>query len=58
MGVVGLWIGLCIGLVIVAIALIAVWSMRSRRLVEELSTREAAGTRHRQSAADRHTLCL
>lgn len=41
-GVVGLWIGLGIGLGIVAIALITVWSMRSRRLVEELSTREAA----------------
>jgi len=35
-GVVGLWIGLCVGLVAVAIALLAVWSLRVRVLAVEL----------------------
>ena len=41
-GVVGLWIGLGIGLAIVAVVLITVWSMRARALVEQMATREAA----------------
>ena len=36
-GVVGLWVGLCIGLTIVAIVLIAVWSLRSRLLEKEIT---------------------
>jgi MATE family, multidrug efflux pump len=42
-GVIGLWVGLCIGLTIVAIVLIAVWSLRSRALVQEHVSRHAAG---------------
>jgi len=34
-GVVGLWIGLSAGLITVAIALMAVWSVRSRELLRE-----------------------
>ena len=41
-GVVGLWIGLCIGLIVVAVVLIAVWSARSRMLVEDHTARQAA----------------
>ena len=41
-GVIGLWIGLGAGLVIVAVALIAVWALRSRLLVEEHAARRAA----------------
>jgi MATE family multidrug resistance protein len=41
-GVIGLWIGLCAGLVIVAVALIAVWSWRTRLLAQEHVARDAA----------------
>lgn len=41
-GVVGLWIGLCVGLVSVALALIAVWSLRTRVLFEDYGARRAA----------------
>jgi MATE family multidrug resistance protein len=41
-GVVGLWIGLCTGLVIVSIVLIAVWSMRTREMLADNRQRDAA----------------
>src|SRR5262245_46502520 len=41
-GVVGLWIGLCTGLVIVALTLITVWSVRTREMLAEHSARHAA----------------
>ncbi len=41
-GVIGLWIGLCVGLVSVAVALIAVWSLRTRALFEDHAARRAA----------------
>ena len=41
-GVVGLWVGLCIGLTIVAVVLITVWSLRTRMLMEDHATRKAA----------------
>jgi len=34
-GVIGLWIGLCVGLVSVALTLIAVWALRTRILARE-----------------------
>ena len=40
--VIGLWIGLCVGLVSVAVALIAVWSLRTRALFEDHAARRAA----------------
>jgi MATE family, multidrug efflux pump len=40
--VVGLWVGLCTGLIIVAVALIAVWSWRTRLLASEHAGRRAA----------------
>jgi MATE family multidrug resistance protein len=41
-GVFGLWIGLCVGLVSVAIVLIAVWSMRTREMLADQAARDAA----------------
>jgi MATE family multidrug resistance protein len=41
-GVIGLWIGLCTGLISVAAALIAVWAQRARLLAEEHAARRAA----------------
>jgi MATE family multidrug resistance protein len=35
LGVLGLWIGLCTGLITVAVALIAIWRLRSRALMRE-----------------------
>lgn len=41
-GVFGLWIGLCVGLVTVAIALISVWSVRTRELFADRAAQRAA----------------
>ena len=41
-GVVGIWIGLCIGLVLVSIVLIAVWAGRCRMLAQDHAARQAA----------------
>jgi multidrug resistance protein, MATE family len=41
-GVIGLWIGLCTGLISVAAALIAVWSLRARVLIADHAARRAA----------------
>ena len=38
-GVVGLWIGLCTGLVSVAVVLIAVWRRRTAELVQDFASR-------------------
>ncbi len=51
LGVLGLWIGLCAGLVLVATALIAVWSMRSRLLLREQPAATAATERSPPSLA-------
>jgi len=41
-GVIGLWVGLCVGLTSVALVLIAVWSWRTRLLEHDLRARHAA----------------